>query len=185
MRCLPGRVAVAMDYVQERNGVLLPVSGRISPDTGTVISSGTSKLCRDENGYDYSEEAPPRAGARVLVMPYHGMYYEDAGQDIRILGVAESWTNSIPAVLINDEVQPLCDWILMERLKGYTTNLELPDSMKRFSEWGKVLGIGPNARLRLGSDIAFNSKHLVTFKFSARDEHALIRSSHVLAVKHA
>ncbi len=175
---MPGKVHVVMDKATQRNGILLPMSGRISPDTGMVVNSGESAFKRTDRGKDYSEVAPPTKGARVLVLPYCGVYLDDGS---RVLpGQGYAWYEQIPAQLLDGKVQPLHDWVLIDR-ERIVTEIEQTDRAKKWDTVGTIVAGGDRAYGMVGERVAFLDKDAVFFRVSDVPENqCLVRLSNVL-----
>jgi hypothetical protein len=199
LTCLKDRVAVVMDEKDvSEGGILLPMSGRLNPDTGTVIASGVKGL---------------EVGTRVCVRPYdnqgiHGAWFYDfqgQGRLVRFFGVADDWHTSIVATLgfQDRELTPTFDWVLVQREDGSLGELDI---RTRYANRGKIVGAGywafnkhVNGKdyatgLELGQTVDFlapdpkNKKNMsaevLDFNFGADKSLALIRARRIQAVIH-
>ena len=183
---LPGRVAVLMDKSETRNGIYMPASGRLSPDSGTVLASGV-------------EELPE--GQRVLTRAYNGdeltgkwMYIE--GRLVKLYGVADDWFSDVVAKVDGEQIIPAHDWIYI--MRHLTDDGGIVRSDKRKDKWrdtATIMALGHSAeyeydrrggRHKTGLSSKTHIKYkgeALNFKFgNIPEEMGLIRLSQVLAV---
>jgi co-chaperonin GroES (HSP10) len=174
---LPGRVAVLMDEKPvSQGGILLPPSGRLNPDTGTVVGSGVDGLA---------------IGSRVCVRPYDGAWFDNfqgSGRQVRFYGVADDWWTSIVAVLTDSDtaIMPTHDWCLIEReIEPSAFALPNPKYLSR----GKCVGMG-GAAVGIHGDLRGQSVQFkavaqddtLNFKFGAGEALVLVRAENLQAV---
>lgn len=121
---LPGKVAVEMHDSEQRNGIYLPSSGRLTPDVGTVVSVGRGTslvpgdhvLCRPNDGASYghfsSRDYDPAGNLKLF-----GIAGIAPRTDSSDRGVSEPvpWWDSIPATIVDGEIYPNGPWCKVQR----------------------------------------------------------------------
>lgn len=175
LSCLPGRCAVLMHKGESRGGILLPLSGRLNPDMGTVVDSDCDGLL---------------LGSEVIVKPYDGLWLDRWHEDrqLRLYGVVVPWHHSILAVRTPLGIEPVWDWVLVKRDDVENHHL-LPDKMRCSKSHGSIHAIGPrcealppHARVLFSSD-AFEPGAKNAFVFWGGDPSlVLVKERHILAV---
>lgn len=174
IKALPNRLAVLMHEGKSQNGVLMPLSGRCSPDVGIVVSSGVGI----------------GEGTEVLVHPYHGAWYDNyfgTGKQMRLYGVTADWHDSVVAIRQNGFIMPTMDWVLIARnvLSASEGGIALLEGYS--SERGEVVAIGPAVKeVRAEQSVLFHVKQwddTKTFKFGTEDMRSwiLIKEADLLA----
>lgn len=128
---LPGRIAVLMEPDRDAFGVIqLPdeLAGRTKPDCGTINSVWDPY--KDQNGNWVISPLMP--GEKVLVRPYHGLWWDVDGQEVRFYGVSTAWYNSIIA-RYSEELNcwiPMPTWFCLKRKSNGITDsgIYIPNS---------------------------------------------------------
>ena len=170
VNCLPGRCAVAMYEGVSRSGLLMPLSGRLSPDLGVCVASACGV----------------GVGQECLVKPYTGAWYENfqgSGCQVRLFGVIEPWYESIPATRHGEWLLPTHDWVLLER--EYAVS-EILTVSKRPTCRASVVTVGPEVKdVHPDERMVFSEPEdgLLTFKFGPEkaESWCLIREKDLLA----
>lgn len=163
---LPGRVAIRMDRSEKIGSIYLPTSGRMNPDTATVIASGVDGL---------------EAGDRVGVTPNQWglMIDEDDGSEIRIFGINERIPDCLPFKIIDGEVAPHTDWILAKR---HESSAKIMSRRKYDSGVGTVV-MDPSGEMEPGETLYFveGVGNVYSFKYGDEPEDLiLVRRSRCL-----
>lgn len=99
---LPGRLAALSYPLNKGRTVQLPDKELYDPDLATVVSSGIDGLDK---------------GEVVVLAPDHGAFYPNISPDkreLRIVGVACPWWDSVLAKLDADGLHPAPGWMLVE-----------------------------------------------------------------------
>ena len=102
VRVLPGRLAALTHPINKGRTILLPDKELYDPDVATVVSSGIQ-------GFEKGEV--------VVLAPDHGAYYprlSPDGRELRIVGVACPWWESVLAKLDANGLQPAPGWMLVD-----------------------------------------------------------------------
>lgn len=183
IRPAPGVVYVEMaHYAESIRSVLLPdfVKQKLRADAGIVIASGKARSKTDHPKDSCLE--PPRAGTRVLVLPYKGDGYIGfhigetyrAQGVVRVYGIASTektleltdWTDSIVAELESEHrARPVGKWVLLRRDPRIKTEmgLELPES--QWYRTGKATVV--DAGLKAQTDAGLKAGQKVHYKQDA------------------
>jgi hypothetical protein len=99
---LPGRLAALTHPLNRGRTIQLPDREIYDPDLATVVSSGIA-------GFD--------KGDVVILAPDHGAYYPNVspdGRELRIVGVACPWWESVLAKYDHEGIHPAPGWMLVE-----------------------------------------------------------------------
>lgn len=110
---LPGRLASLTHPLNKGRRILLPDKELYDPDVATVVSSGIT-------GFE--------KGDIVVLAPDHGAYYPRLGPDkreLRIVGVACPWYESVLAKLDANGLHPAPGWMLVETVVQDTSPARL------------------------------------------------------------
>lgn len=164
IKCTPGKAVVEMHNAAKRaSGILLPASGRLLPDVGTLLSIGQPTEQQIELGADLIPLAP---GDTVLCRPDDGMWFEHfehsgyvAQGRVKFFGIAGTrpehlgeefakdrgeyetvpWYESIPAKIEGETLIANYPNILIKREK-VEVSLHMPDSFNPYHDTATVIG---------------------------------------------
>jgi co-chaperonin GroES (HSP10) len=186
-RLMPGKVAVRMDPERTQEGsILIPetVSGRLRPDSGTVIGVGPAKRLQSSH---VGQPITLSVGDRVLVRAYDGMWIDD----VRFYGgahdngefVSVQWWDQIVAVWHEGEWWPTGGNLKIRRIRQESDVLT---SQPVYSQTAEVLARGDYVHdLVVGMTVTYRldqTDDLLTFAFGGHEDEAIIPASCIQAV---
>ena len=152
---LPGRLAALSHPLNKGREILYADRETRHPDVCTVTSSGI-------RGFDPGEVA--------VLVPGHGAFYPQKDErELRIIGVAVPWWDSVVGKWSEEGFAPAPGYQLVDReesvvwSRANSSGIQLPDSEPRFGKVGTVLADNTDQESMEGERVCFEHFEHYTF----------------------